>query len=223
MSDFLHPTISPWGYTYDAETLPDFITAQEFTNFTNGKFSADDKRIPANITSASGAIRNYCGWHISPSLSCGVAYNVYNLRDAFIGSDLMIQLPATFVTAVKKVVLNAVQVGGDWLGDVIDDPERTDLQTDGMLKIYNINTLDRRSRIFVKYTAGLTDAQNAVVKELTAHRVAHACSSSYGISSEAAGGVSVTYNAAWAGNTRSTALPDDNREALDAYRLRGVF
>jgi len=58
---------------------------------------------------------------------------------------------------------------------------------------------------------------------LTAHRVTHAVTSSYGVTSEAAGGVSITYNASWAGNTRATALPDDNKEVLLPYRVGGVF
>jgi hypothetical protein len=82
---------------------------------------------------------------------------------------------------------------------------------------------DRRSNIRIVFNSGLSDGQMDVLKELTAHRVTHAVSSSYGITSESAGGVSVTYNASWAGNTRSTALPDDNKEILDPYLVKGVF
>ena len=44
-----------------------------------------------------------------------------------------------------------------------------------------------------------------------------------GITSEAAGGVSITYNANWINSARATALPDDNKEVLAPYRLQGVF
>ena len=44
-----------------------------------------------------------------------------------------------------------------------------------------------------------------------------------GVTSEASGGVSVTYNATWINNSRATALPDDNKEVLAPYRLQGVF
>ena len=61
------------------------------------------------------------------------------------------------------------------------------------------------------------------IKELIAHRVTHALAQSYGVQSEAAGGVSVTYNATWTNNARATALPSDNKEVLAPYRLQGVF
>ena len=221
MSDFTNPNLTNWGYIVDAETIPNFITADEFNNFTASKFSGDT-RVTANIPSATEAIRNYCGWHIAPSLTCGMVYRVADLRDAFVGPDLLIQLPATFVTGVSKIVLNAVlnELSGEYEGDVVTD---YDLEQSGILRIYDANVCDRKSRIFIKYQAGLPLTNINAIKELTAHRVTHAVTSSYGVMSEAAGGVSVTYNASWAGNTRSTALPDDNREALEPYRCKGVF
>lgn len=212
---------TPWGYTVDAETLPNFIEATEFNAFTNNKF-ASDVRISANIPAASRAIRNYCGWHVSPNLTCSMVYNVRDLRDAFVGPDLLVQLPATFVTGIEKIILNAFLNPDteEYEGDVTDD---YDIEDNGILKIYDVGYLDRKSKIFIKYKAGFPDSQIQDIKELTAHRVTHAVTSSYGIMSEAAGGVSVSYNASWAGNTRSTALPDDNKEVLSPYKVRGVF
>ena len=221
MSEFNHGTISPWGYIIDTENLPDFINTTEFVLFTNNKFG-DDMRVESNIPSATASIRNYCGWHISPNLTCGMVYRVQDLRDAFVGPDLLIQLPATFVTSVDKVVVDAVlnPDTGLYEGDVMEDYS---LEGNGLVRIYDIGYRDRKSNIFIKYSAGLPEAQISVIKELTAHRVVHAVSSSYGVMSESVGGVSVTYNASWAGNTRSTALPDDNREVLEPYKVKGVF
>ena len=222
MSEFTHANMSLWGYIYDAETLPDFLNAAEFNAYTNGKFGFDT-RIGANIPAATAAIRNYCGWHVSPNLTCGMIYNVRDLRDAFTGPDLLVQLPATFVTSIEKIILNAVmnQQTGEYEGD--DKTDDYDLGGDGLLRIYDVGFLDRKSKIFIKYTAGYPDNKIHDIKELTAHRVTHAVTSSYGVMSEAAGGVSVSYNASWAGNTRSTALPDDNREVLNPYKVKGVF
>ena len=225
MSEFEHPNLSTWGYTYDAETLPDFITTTEFSNFTNGKFGTTDTRISSNITSASAAIRNYCGWHISPSLTCGMLYNVHDLRDAFVGPDLLIQLPATFVSGVTKIVLGAKwnTEADDWYGEIITDPDRFDVQQGGLLRVYDIGYLDRKAKVFVKYQAGLPDTNIAVIKELTANKVTHAVTNAYGVTSEAAGGVSVTYNSTWSGRSSSTTLADDSREVLNAYKVKGVY
>ena len=222
MSEFQNGTLSPWGYIIDSNSLPDFINTTEFSNFTAGKFGTD-VRIATNIPSATASIRNYCGWHISPNLTCGMLYRVQDLRDAFIGPDLLIQLPATFVTSIEKVVLDAVlnPETGLYEGEVKEDFDLG--MGDGNVRIYDVGARDRKSNIFIKYTAGFPDSQIQVIKELTAHRVTHAVTSSYGVMSEAAGGVSVSYNAVWAGNTRSTALPDDNKEVLEAYKIKGVF
>lgn len=223
MSEFQHGNLTPWGYIVDAQSIPDFITVNDFSNFTNGKFGTTDTRISSNIPSATASIRNYCGWHISPNLTCGMVYRVQDLRDAFVGSDLLVQLPATFVTSIEKIVLDAVlnPQTGEYEGDIADDYDIG--MGNGLLRIYDVGPRDRKSNIFIKYTAGYPDTSIQVVKELTAHRVTHAVTSSYGVMSEAAGGVSVSYNASWAGNTRSTALPDDNREVLAQYKVKGVF
>lgn len=225
MPEFLHGTLSPWGYVYDAEALPDLITSIDFANFTNGKFGTTDTRIAANISSASASIRNFCGWHISPSLECGMLYNVYDLRDAFSGNDLLIQLPATFVSAISKVVLNAVWDNDEntWRGEVIEDQARFDNgMGSGLLTVYDVGRLDHRSKIFVKYTAGFPETAIPIIKELTANGVTHALTNTYGVNSEAAGGVSVSYNVSWTGKG-STSLANDTREALEPYRLKGVF
>lgn len=222
MSEFDHGKVTPWGYIIDTETLPDFITTNDFNLFTNNKFGGDT-RIITNIPSATASIRNYCGWHISPNLTCGMAYRVQDLRDAFIGSDLLVQLPATFVTAVEKVVLDAVLNPSTGLYEG-EETEDFDIgMGGGLLRIYDVGRRDRKSNIFIKYSAGLPETEIQVIKELTAHRVVHAVSSSYGVMSESVGGVSVSYIASWAGNTRSTALPDDNREVLEQYKVKGVF
>lgn len=209
-----------WGYTLTAvSSFTDFLTVAEFNKFTNDKF-AGDQRISQNIPSATRSIQNYCGWHIYPSLECEMVYNIMDLRDAFVGSDLLIQLPARFVSTVKSILIDAVKVEDEWQGEAVTD---YDLDESGLIRIFDVGFHDRRSKLRIVYDAGIDATQMDVLKELTAHRVTHAVSSSYGITSEAAGGVSVTYNASWAGNTRSTALPDDNKEILEAYKVKGVF
>lgn len=216
MSDLL----TPWGYKLlNTESLPNFITAQEFDSYTNSRFHGD-ARIEANIPSATRSIQNYCGWHIYPNLACEMVYRVFDIRDCFVGPDLLIQLPATLVTGVGSILLNARQEDDTWTGDEVTD---YDLDEHGLLRIYDVSGIDRKSKIRIVFNAGLPEAQMDLLKELTAHRVVHAVSSSYGVTSESAGGVSVTYNASWAGNTRSTALSDDSKEILGTYRVKGVF
>ena len=222
MSEFNNELLTSWGYMVDATAIGDLITPAEFVAFTGGKFSATDSRITANIPSASASIRNFCGWHISPSLTCGMIYRLADLRDSFIGPDVLIQLPATYVSRIDKVVVDAVldPDTGDYIGDNITD---YDLTPSGLLRIYDIGARDRKSRIFVKYIAGLDDANIAAVKELAANLVTHAVANPYGVNSEAAGGVSVSYNSTWAGHASATGLSNDTREVLEPYKVRGVY
>lgn len=209
-----------WGYTLtNADKLPDFLTDLEFDVFTGKRYTGDVRTVP-NIAAATRSIQNYCGWHIAPNLECEMVYRVLDLRDSFVGSDLLVQLPATFITGVSSVLLNAELSDGEWTGDITTD---YDIESSGLLRLYDVAIRDRRSKIRIIYNAGLDISQIGLIKELVANRVTHALSSSYGISSESAGGVSVTYNSSWAGNTRSTALPDDNKEILNPYRVKGVF
>lgn len=214
--------LTPWGYTLTTvDKLADFITPTEFDAYTASKFSGD-ARIAANIPAATRAIQNYCGWHVSPNLECEMIYNIHDLRDSFVNGDLLIQLPSRFVTAIKSILLDAVpgEEPGTWTGT-----ETTDFELDrtGLLRIFDVCHRDKRSRIRIVFDSGLPDGQMDLIKELTAHRVTHAVTSSYGITSESAGGVSVSYNVAWAGNTRATALADDNKEILETYRVKGVY
>ncbi len=95
--------------------------------------------------------------------------------------------------------------------------------SDGIVHVFDIPEMSRKSIVEVQYTAGITDNLMESIKELVSHRVTHALASPNGVTSEAAGGVSVTYNANWINSARATALPDDNKEVLAPYKIQGVF
>lgn len=205
-------TITNWGYTLtDLDGLPCMIDELEFNEVTAGKFTGD-ARIAPNIIGAESAIRNYCGWHLYPSTECQLSTTLFDRRITAVGGGYLIQLPAKFVTAVS-----AVSIGGVAYTTFV-------LETNGLLRVYNAPVgLAPYTPVEVTYTAGLSSDMIIPVKDIIVHRVTHALSNSYGVSSEAAGGVSVTYNANWINSSRATALPSDNKEVLGPYRLTGVF
>lgn len=203
-----------WGYdlTGEATTFANLLTVEEFNTMTAGKYTGD-VRIADMIKAASDAIRNYCGWHIYPEAACSLSERLLHGdgRTKRVGRDLVIQLPARFVTAISSVL--------------IDDVAHTefDFERSGILNVFDAPALSRKSLVAVNYTAGIPEALMDSIKELVAHRVTHALASSNGVMSEAAGGVSVTYNANWINSARASALPDDNKEVLAPYKLQGVF
>lgn len=199
-----------WGYEIDSDGLPPMITSVAFDEFTAGRFSGD-VRIGKELDAASSAIRNYVGWHLYPSADCVLAMNLQDRRVTRVGCDLLVQLPAKYVTEVEQVLIGTQEY------------EFT-FEVNGILRIYDVSpAYCRRTVIAVSYTAGLTDELMGDVAELVAHRVSHSLVSSYGVTNETAGGVSITYNANWVNSSRATALPDDNKEVLAPFRLQGVF
>ena len=204
--------ITPWDYVADCEALPDILTVEDFNILTAGKFSGD-VRTSGEIAAASAAIRNYCGWHVYPSLTCvlekGMQYGDGIIKR--IGSDLLIQLPTRFLTGVSEILVDGV--------------EYTDLRmnVNGLLIVYDVRGLDRKSQVNVTFTSGIPDSQAGAVNEVIASRVTHSLTSSYGVTSESAGGMSVTYNAGWANSTTAAALTDEAKEILTPYRVRGML
>lgn len=205
--------LTNWGYTLtDTDGLIPLLTPADFCFFSAGRYDGDS-RIDSDIAAASSAIRNYVGWHLYPLADCELNMALNDRRISTNGYDILIQLPAKHVTAVESV-----QIG------------ETDITTytyevNGILRLYDVNLAckKRYTPVNVKYTAGITDALMDDIKELTAHSVTHALASSNGITSEAAGGVSVTYNVNWVNSARATALPNDSKEVLAPYKLQGVF
>lgn len=201
-----------WGYELtNADTLPDLLSAADFNTLTANRFSGD-VRIPQELKAASMAIRNYVGWHLYPAEECRLKMNMQNRRIVFVGSDILIQLPAKFVTDVDSVVIGEKEYSFSF-------------ETNGILRVYDVDCrgLKRYSEITIIYTAGLPDEYMGAINELVAHRLTHALTSSNGVTSETAGGVSITYNSGWVNSSRATALPSDNKEVLAPYRCQGVF
>lgn len=205
--------LTQWGYTItDADAMKSMLSVDDFNELTANKY-AGDARIEPNLNAACAAIRNWCGWHVYPAQACSMTERLLagNGRVKRAGDDLLIQLPATFVSTPVMVTID---------GAPFDD---FDLAPNGILRLFDVGWMTRRTQITVSYTAGLSAGMMDSIKELIAHRVTHALASSAGVQSESAGGVSVTYSTNWINSARSTALPDDNKEVLAPFRARGVF
>lgn len=202
-----------WGYTItDSDRLEDMLTKEEYDEFTANKYQFDD-RTTGNIKAASKAIRDYCGWHVYPSCSCRIEMTFYDKRISLSDGCVLIQLPAGYVSEIQSVTIGETE------------HEQYVLESGSILRLYNMsfNGIYKHTPVVVEYAAGLDDAMMDSIKELVSHRVTHALSSTSGVQSETAGGMSITYNASWTNNSRATALADDNKEVLQVYRVKGVF
>lgn len=206
-------TLTTWGYALtDVDAVPSIMTLTEFNEVTAGKYLADS-RVEPDIKAAAAAIRNYCGWHVYPALTCELNTTLYDKAVTVSDRMILIQLPATFVSEIESITID----GAEYDSFV--------LMPNGILRIFGLpwSRLKLWTPLVVRYTAGLPEGGADGLRAILADRVAHALASSDGVQSETAGGISVTYNATWANGAKATALADDSKEVLSPYRLRGVF
>lgn len=198
--------ITQWGYTLtDADTLPDMLDDEEFDALTDSKY-AGDTRLEPMLKSAQAAMRDYCGWHIYPSMAC-------EYESDSIDVSRVIQLPAKFVTAIESVTINGVAL----------DSSSYHLKRNGLVMLDAPACGESWNDIVIEYTAGYSEDQIAAIQELIAHRMVHAMAMPFGITSESADGVSVSYSQAASNNNRSSQLSQSDKWLLEPYRVVGVF
>lgn len=202
--------LTNWGYELTGiDTLPDLMTFEEYVAYTGRR--DNQERVEKEISAACAAIRNFVGWHLGPSEACEMEAAFLDRRITKAGKDVLIQLPARYVTDISSITINGIE------------RDRYVLDTAGLLRVIDVKGVERYAPVVVTYTAGLSENLLAPIKELIANRVTHAIAVPPGITSEASGGVSVTYNANWINNSRATALAGDNKELLVPYKVQGVF
>lgn len=199
-------SMTPWGYM--SENVPDIITPQDVEDTTCGRIKADDPRLASTIASVSAAIRDYCRWHVSPSLECEWVGDSHG--------DVII-LPARIVTAVSSVIDN-VTIAGEVSGDTVDASWYR-WYPDG--RVYISPRRCRHGIVGVTYTAGI-DASSTSLVSIASQIAANALVATAGVQREQAGQVSITYNAVASGVSGGIALLERDRMLLEPYRLEAL-
>ena len=99
-------TLTTWGYALtDVDALPGIMTLSEFNDITAGKYLTDG-RVEHSIKAAASAIRNFCGWHIYPALTCELKTTLYDKAVTVSDRMILIQLPATFVSEIESITID---------------------------------------------------------------------------------------------------------------------
>lgn len=202
-----------WGYTLlDADDMPEILTQEEFNSMTANKYALDSRVLSA-IKSVTAAVRNYCGWHIAGSQRCELVLNVQNLHITRKYSDMIIQLPYRFVSDVEKVIFNATKEDDEWVGDEYD----FDFTYNGKLTVYDAEVCSRKSKVVIIATVGLNDTD--AIKGLIASKVGHMLSGTFGVQSESAGGLSISYSTSFVNGAKPNSLMTDDKELLNSYKI----
>lgn len=163
--------MTPWGY--EMATLTPIVSVASFNTMT-GSVYATNPRVETALLAASQAIRNRCGWHISPSATCTAYPN---------GGSNMLRLPAGYISGITSITED---------GAVI---QATDYEwrRDGLVRRKEHMWTPNWNGLTVVYTAGydanaapdLTEAVRAITEGVL--------SVAAGVSSESADGVTISY------------------------------
>ena len=200
---------TPWNYDILADTLPEILTTAEFNAMTANKY-ANDSRLSSMLQSVTATVRNYVHWHLASNVECSVTYTFDDLHITRTHHDLLVQLPSRCVTAVNKILIDGHEISC-----------RKFAKQNGTLKIYNVGCYDHFFTIEIRFNSGLTDTTG--VKAVIASRVSNALSGNIGISSETAGGVSISYSSAYVAGINPSTLLTADREFLNSYRIEEML
>ena len=189
-------SLTPYGYEVDG-SLPPIVTVADFDAMTGDRY-AGDPRVEHAIDAATAAIRAYCGWHVAPVLSCRIDMD---------GGRGDLWLPCVGLRSVDSVEFSGEAqrvVGFNRHGRV-----RTDAtQPSGL------------GNVSVSYSAGFDASMTPDLANVIKERVvAEIARGTYGVASESAGGVSVSYGGTALSDAGGAFLPDGAKAALTAYRL----
>ena len=182
-----------WGYEIDADGIPPLLSAEAFNEITGGKYSGD-AHVETALQAASQAIRNACGWHVSPSLSCTASP---------LPSGNVVKLPANLVSGISSITESGEEVTDyEWLSNGL-------VRKDGWCPGWGA--------IEASYTAGYEPAAVPDLMEAVRSIAEGVLAVSTGVVSESADGVSISYSAN--ASSIAAALTSQQRDALAPYRL----
>lgn len=189
--------LTPWGYSIDAQSVPEIIDVTTFNQITGNRY-AGDERVESAISAATASIRAYCGWHVAPVLTCECVMD---------GERGDIWLPCVGLCSVESVEFDGV-------GQTVSGFNRF-----GRVRTANPQPTGL-GNVSVSYTAGFDVAAAPDLAEIIAQRVVAAVAlGSYGIASETAGGVSISYSGTALSDAGGVFLTASVKAALMPYKL----
>lgn len=187
---------TPWGY--DVDSLGPIVSYYDFTSRMGGAYD-ENPRVLSALNAASQAVRNYCGWHISPSLDC-TAYPA--------GGGIVAKLPAGYVSEVTSITEDGTALTSsdyEW-------------RRDGLLKrACPYKWSEKWDGIEVDYKAGYQLDAVPDLAEAVCAIAAGVLSVAVGVVSESADGVSISYSQS--ASSIAAGLTAQQKTALEAYKV----
>lgn len=180
--------------------LPALVLPVDLADYTQGKVSADDPRLPPLLNAATVAVRRYCGWHIAP-----VVEEEFVLDGT--GADVAM-LPTMRVVDVLAFTDDGRAV----------DVASLEWSQKGMVRRRGGRWTDKFRGVRASVQHGYDDAPD--VEQIIKQVVSAALSSPMGATREQAGALAVTWAATGVGVSGGLSLLERDLTILAQYRLR---
>lgn len=196
-----------WGYAVatDDGRIPPIITPQQLSDATGGRFGKETPGVQQVLDGVSAAIRDACGWHVSPALDCEertsgpgrvIALHTLLMHGAPTVEELGAELsPGQFEWMERGLLRRACwrEWPGSW-GSVV-----------------------------VRYRSGIPAEAAPALVSVAAQIAANALAAPAGVQSEQAGNVSISYNQTASGVSGGVRLLDSDLAMLRIYMLGEVL
>ncbi len=181
-----------WGYS--VASLPTLISVADLQTLCP-TLSATTGQLEAVLQKVSAAVRDWCGWHVAPSLECTYTGT---------GEGRLLMLPAMGVTGVSSLKVGSEAVTAyEWTAA-------------GMVRLTEGAFPESWRSVECVYTAGfMADAVAQVVAQIALNALVAAP----GVREEHAGQVGITYNATGSGISGGVSILGRDRELLAPYKL----
>lgn len=185
--------LTNWGYEVKGK-LPPIIDESQFDTLTGGVMSATSEQKTAMLDAVSAAIRDYCGWHVGPTLECDWVGE---------GEGRLLVLPALNVTQIKMLEIDG-------------EPAEFEYKTQGLVRLKSGTFPDSWQSVRCSYKAGYTvETLGEIVAQITSNALVAAP----GIAEEHAGSVGATYNRTGDGITGGVSILPRDLALLTPYKL----
>lgn len=185
-----------WGYDVE-DSFDPIISVADFDSMTGGNYSSNP-RVEAALMAASQAVRNYCGWHITPSVDC-TAYPA--------GGTNVMRLPAGYVSAIDTVTED----------ETVVDSTTYEWKRSGLIRRRCRPWSDSWDGITVEYTAGYDPEAVPDLCEAVCAIASGVLSVAPGVVQESADGVSISYSSS--ASSIAAAITSQQKSALEPYRV----
>ena len=199
---------TPWGYSVALPAsgeMPPLITADRLYELTGGRFGPCTEGVDAALAGVSAAIRDACGWHVSPVMDC---------EERTQGPGRAIALRSLLVESVQSVTECGVELGeGQW-----------QWRPDGMLRRACWRSWpDSWQSVVVRYSSGIPAEMAPTLATVAAQVASNCLAAPAGVRQEQAGDVSITYNQTTSGVSGGVRLLDSDLAMLRPYMLGEVL